>query len=160
MKNPFNPDVELTLGVEEMDNEHCKFAEMLNHIDELLREEKSVEARAHFNRSLSLYIDEHFTNEECFMESFGFSGIEDHKKLHSSFRELFENSKHLIKTYDDTSFRQVLSDVFVWLIVHMGSVDKKYFDYYFEQKPARLTKMQPSSDVKPKLHDIDKSTLI
>ena len=137
MENSFNLDPEYQLGFVEIDNEHKKVIDMLNRTSELLNEGKPKKARNYFKDTLSLYVYEHFRNEERFMASFSFPDLEDHKKVHANFRESFEETKALVETYDDVSFRQILSDTFVWTISHIGRVDKKYIEYYFEQQPTK-----------------------
>ena len=132
----FNLDPKSELGFAETDNEHSKIINMLNHTSQLLSEGKPKKARVYFKDILSFYVYKHFTNEELFMESFNFPGIESHKKVHENFRNSFEETKELVEIYDDTSFRQVLSDTFIWTSSHIGRVDKKYIEYYFEQNLA------------------------
>ena len=127
-------DAEFKLGIDDVDDEHGKLIDMLNRVHDLLSEGKSKWARTYYNDMLSTYVYEHFANEERFMESFDFPEIEEHKKVHSNFRRSFEKLKPLIETYDDASFRQALNDTFVWIIFHIGNVDKKYLEYYSEQK--------------------------
>ncbi len=134
MANLFNFDDEFKLGIEAADIEHGKLVDMLNHTHELLREKKRDEARSYFNESLSLYVHEHFTNEEAFLESIGFPQLEDHKKIHANFRKSFEELKPKIETADDVAFRQALTDAYVWIINHIGKTDKKYAKFYFEQQ--------------------------
>ncbi len=136
MANLFNFDDEFKLGIEAADIEHGRLVDMLNTTHNLLREGKREEARAYFNKTLSLYVHEHFTNEEAFLASIGFPGLEDHKKIHANFRKSFEELKPRIETADDAAFRQALSDTFVWIINHIGKTDKKYAKFYFEKQSA------------------------
>ena len=136
MTHFFNLESEAKLGFSKIDNEHSRIIDMLNHTTTLLREGKPKQARIYFKDVLSFYVYEHFVNEELFMESFNFPDIEGHKKVHENFRNSFEKTKALVETYDDTSFRQVLSDTFIWTSSHIGRVDKKYIEYYFEQNLA------------------------
>ena len=110
---------------------------MLNHTSQLLNEGKPKKARSYFKDTLSFYVFDHFANEELFMESFNFPGIEKHKTIHQNFRNSFEKTKELVETYDDISFRQILTDTFIWTSAHIGRVDKKYIEYYFEQNLAK-----------------------
>ena len=130
---PYSLDTERELGFEKIDSEHSKFFDMLNHVNELLSGGKSKRARNYFHDILSDYVYEHFRNEERFMESFRFPCLEVHKRSHLKFRKTVEKMKPLIETYDDVSFRQALSDIFVWVSAHIGRVDRQYIEYYFEK---------------------------
>ena len=137
MANLFNFDDEFKLGIEAADIEHSRLVDMLNQTHELLREGKREEARNYFNKSLSLYVHEHFTNEEAFLEGIGFPLLEDHKKIHANFRKSFEELKPKIETADDAAFRQALTDAYVWIINHIGKTDKKYAKFYFEKQAEK-----------------------
>ena len=136
-KKLFNFDDEFKLGIAAADREHSKLVDMLNNTYALLHEEKREEAATYFNKTLSLYVHEHFTNEEAFLEGIGFPALEDHKKNHANFRKSFEELAPRIKTADNAAFREALSDTFVWIINHIGRTDKKYAKFYFEQQAGK-----------------------
>jgi len=134
MANLFNFDDEFKLGAEAADMEHGRLVDMLNRTHELLLEGKRAEARTYFNKTLSNYVHTHFHNEEQFLKSIGYPDVENHHKVHENFRKSFEERKPLIENADDAAFRSALSDVFVWIINHIGKTDRKYAKFYFEQK--------------------------
>ena len=134
MANLFNFDDEFKLGIEAADIEHSRLVDMLNTTHELLREGKREEARAYFNKTLGLYVHEHFTNEEAFLESIKYPDLENHKKIHANFRKSFEELAPKIETANNAAFRQALADTFAWIISHIGKTDKKYAKFYFEQQ--------------------------
>ena len=136
-KKLFNFDDEFKLGIEAADIEHSKLVDTLNNTYALLHEGKREEAATYFNKTLSLYVHEHFTHEEAFMEDIGFPQLEDHKKIHANFRNSFEELKPKIETADNAAFREALSDTFVWIINHIGRTDKKYAKFYFEQQAGK-----------------------
>ena len=133
-KNIFDFEANFKLGIDEVDSEHIMLVDMLNRVYELLNENKPHEARAYFNETLSTYVHEHFSNEEAFMESFEFPGLEKHKTIHANFRSSFNALKPKIETNDDVAFRQSLRDTFAWIISHIGITDKEYATYYLKQK--------------------------
>ena len=98
-KKLFDFDAEFRLGIDQIDSEHIKLVDMLNKVHELLSEGKRDEARSYFNETLSSYINEHFSNEEKFMESIGFPFLEEHRKIHENFKKSFYELKPLIESY-------------------------------------------------------------
>lgn len=133
-KKLFDFDAEFKLGIEVIDREHVRLVDMLNDVHALLSEGKRQEAQNYLNETLSAYVVEHFTNEERFMASIGFPGLEDHKKIHDNFRRSFEELKPQIASYDESAFRKVLSDTFTWIIGHIGKTDRRYATFYHAQK--------------------------
>jgi hemerythrin len=129
----FDFDAEFRLGIESVDNEHIRLIDMLNEVHNLLSLGKKDEARQFFGETLSGYVNEHFANEEKFMESIGFPQFEDHKKIHENFKKSFQELMPQIENADDAAFRKALSDAFTWIITHIGKTDKKYAAYYFSR---------------------------
>lgn len=130
-KQLFDFEAEFRLGIDSVDNEHIKLVDMLNQVHALISAGKKDEARRYFSETLSSYVNEHFANEEQFMESIAFPGLEEHKKIHDNFRQSFNNLLPLIETYDEAAFRSALTDAFTWIISHIGKTDKRYAKHYF-----------------------------
>ena len=134
----FDFEENFKLGIDEMDNEHIILVDMLNRVYELLNENKSREARIYFNKTLSNYVQEHFSSEEVYMENIGFPDLEKHKRIHSNFRRSFNLLKPKIEADDDAAFRQALRDTFSWIVSHIGVTDKEYANYYFKTKTSQV----------------------
>jgi hemerythrin-like metal-binding protein len=132
----FDFDKEFKLGIEAVDKEHVKLVDMLNEVYALLGEGKRDQAYRVFSQTLASYVDEHFTNEEQFMESIGFPYLEQHEKVHANFKDSFQELKPAVESQDDQAFRKALSDTFTWIITHIAKTDRKYADFYASQKSA------------------------
>jgi hemerythrin-like metal-binding protein len=132
-KKMFDFDKEFKLEIDLIDNEHIKLVDMLNEVYERLAAGKKNEARQYFTETLSSYVNEHFANEEKFMESIGYPGLDEHKKIHENFKKTFQELVPLIESYDDTAFRRALSDAFSWIITHIGKTDKRYASFYLSK---------------------------
>ena len=133
-KKLFDFEEQFKLGIDEVDSEHIILVEMLNCTQELLNQNKRDEALGYFSETLSLYVHEHFSNEEAFMASFGFPSLDKHKVVHSNFRRSVDSLKPKIASGDDAAFRRALRDAYMWVVSHIGGVDKEYADYYLAQK--------------------------
>ncbi|HZU87273.1 MAG TPA: hemerythrin family protein [Anaerolineaceae bacterium] len=129
----FDFDAEFKLGIEAVDSEHVKLVNMLNEVHALIGAGRREDARVYFNQTLGLYVIEHFANEEKFMESIGFPGLEAHKQIHTNFKKSFQELQPLIASYDDDAFRKALSDAFSWILTHIGKTDKRYAQFYAQK---------------------------
>jgi hemerythrin len=132
-KKVFDFDKEFKLGIEAVDNEHIRLVDMLNKVYSLIGEGRKDDARKYFSETLSGYVNEHFANEEKFMESIAYPGLEEHHKIHENFKKNFNELKPLIEAYDDSAFRKALSDAFTWIIGHIGKTDRKYATFYLSK---------------------------
>lgn len=130
----FDFQAEFLLGIAEIDAEHRMLVDLLNETHALISSGQSEAARQRFVETLSTYVDQHFTNEEAFMQQIGFPGIEDHRKIHENFKASFNELKPLIVTYDDEAFRKALGDAFAWIVTHIGKTDRRYARFYLESR--------------------------
>jgi hemerythrin len=128
-KKLFDFDKEFRLGIDVIDTVHVKLVDMLNEVHSLLSEGKKEEARRYFAVTLSSYVNEHFANEEKFMESIGYPQIAEHKKIHENYKKSFQELIPQIESIDETAFRNALSDSFTWIISHIGKTDRKYANF-------------------------------
>jgi hemerythrin-like metal-binding protein len=129
----FDFDKEFKLDIDAIDNEHVKLVDMLNEVYTRLSAGKRDEARKYFTETLSSYVNEHFANEEKFMESIAYPGLDEHKKIHENFKKSFHDLAPLIESYDEVAFRKALSDAFSWIITHIGKTDKRYARFYLSK---------------------------
>jgi hemerythrin len=99
---------------------------MLNDFYQGIRNGSSKEKLADLIKGLLDYANTHFKNEEIYMASVGFPGIEEHKKEHEAFlskaAEFYNKytSGKLILSLEVTNF---IKD---WITHHIKSEDKQY----------------------------------
>jgi hemerythrin len=125
----FNFDNEFKLGIEQIDKEHAGLVNMLNEVHILIRENEKAKARDFFRDTLSAFIEQHFAHEEAFLQDIGYPQLEEHKKIHAQFRQSMEATLSHLDSEDDTVFRNGLTDVYTWIINHIGKTDRKYAAY-------------------------------
>ena len=125
----FDFDAEFRLGIPEVDAEHARLVEMLNQVHTLIAEGRRAEAQTYFQQTLSLYVIDHFTHEEAFMQRIGFPGLEAHQQIHANFKKSFQELQPLIAGYDDDAFRKALSDAYSWILTHIGKTDRRYAQF-------------------------------
>ena len=130
MAKLFDFDKEFKLGIEAVDNEHVRLVDMLNQVHALLSEGKREEARQFFTQTLSGYVNEHFANEEKFMDGIAFPSLDEHRKIHENFKKTFQDLVPQIQSADEAAFRKALTDAFTWIITHIGKTDRKYATFY------------------------------
>lgn len=79
---------EFNIGVESIDKEHQQLFRIINKLFELEEQEKdnqwACEQGIKFFKNHAL---KHFTNEEEYMESINYEGLEHHRRIHTGFRE-------------------------------------------------------------------------
>lgn len=88
MKNYFEWREEYKIGVDVIDKEHQRLFKIINKIFTLKDEEKNGEwACQEGIKFFKGHTLKHFADEEAYMASIGYEGLEQHKRIHKGFRE-------------------------------------------------------------------------
>jgi len=117
------------LDIDDIDAQHKKFFEATHRLyDDIVnaRGEHAVEEALAFLRS---YAIEHFQSEEAFIEKSGYSGLEDHKKLHVEFIEKLDGIADEFDIYQAPTqgmADQILELTQDWLLYHIIDEDTLY----------------------------------
>ncbi len=122
MGNRFTWDTRYNVGVDIIDKEHRKLFSILNKLFDFGRsEEKSRFACQEAIKYFREHAIQHFADEEAYMVSINYPGLETHKRIHKDFRErmlpTLENELEL-SDYSRTSIHHFLSVCAGWLIGH------------------------------------------
>ena len=110
------------LGVDIIDKEHKKLLSILNKLFDFgNKEEKSHFACQEAIKYFKDHAIQHFADEEAYMASINYPGLEAHKRIHRDFRErmlpALENELELTG-YSETSIQHFLGVCAGWLIGH------------------------------------------
>lgn len=122
------------IGVSSMNDEHQKLIRLMNNVWNANDKGNKASTLESLD-SLGTFVIEHFKNEEAFMESIDFPGLNTHKKIHEKL--LADFSTHAKGFANDSSTK--LSSAFfsflkLWLSAHIQGIDIKYGEHH--QKKA------------------------
>ena len=118
---------EFNLGVEVIDKEHQRLFKIINKLYEYREAEKDAQWTClegiKFFKSHTL---KHFSDEETYMASIGYEGLEQHRRIHEGFRE--NTLPALEKELEQTEYAPDAVDHFLgvcagWLIGHTLTED-------------------------------------
>lgn len=132
MNVQFSWNASMSVGDEKLDDQHKHLLKQVNTLLEALTGEKNdpavIERTLGF---LDRYIEEHFADEERYMEEHRYPHLEQHRALHVEFVERYEEMKR--RLHASTSVDGILIDLEVhlgrWWIDHIGGADKDYAAY-------------------------------
>ncbi|MDD2816602.1 MAG: hypothetical protein PHP00_12860 [Thiotrichaceae bacterium] len=81
------------------------------------------------------YTRQHFREEEQYMGSLGFSGLEAHKRLHLN---LLTDLTHFIEDFEQGSSDRISDDFTIflkfWLSTHIRGIDTRYGQFAEQQR--------------------------
>ena len=121
----------LTVGVNSIDDQHKKLFEKANQLFEAGKNNKTKEFISELLSFLDDYTRKHFHDEEAYMKSISYPGLDDQKKLHADFIVALTNLK---KEFQESggnimvilNANQMVVD---WLLKHISIEDKKIGTY-------------------------------
>jgi len=114
----------LSVGIEELDNDHKKLLDIINKLSEAIDKNVEVSILEEIFISLEKYALVHFNREEAYIQKCAKVNLREHKKQHDSFtakipelKQKLLNSKEYINAQEITVF---LTD---WLVNHIIEED-------------------------------------
>jgi len=118
---------EFNLGVEEIDKEHQRLFKIINKISAIREEEKNSQwACQEGIKYFKSHTVKHFADEEAYMASIGYEGLEQHRRIHQGFRTytLPALERELEQAnYSDETVDHFLGVCAGWLIGHTLTED-------------------------------------
>lgn len=128
-ENPCEFTDEYLVGIDLIDGEH---RELFSIVDRANRLVKTYDAVSGYDRIVGIlnelkdYTIEHFRDEEEYMESIHYEGIDAQKRAHAAFIDKLENIDYNeIEENPQESLQKLLEFLLGWLINHILYVDKK-----------------------------------
>jgi len=101
---------------------------------EALKYKNDSDIKVHIRQiiiDLNKYMKEHFENEEDFMKSIGYPGLEEHKVIHQNIIDQVNELITHITSMNLVEFEKtLLTYIDIWLVNHIVFEDKKIMCYY------------------------------
>ena len=113
---------EFNIGVETIDKEHQRLFKIINKLFAFKEEDKNSQwACQEGVKFFKGHAMKHFADEEAYMSSIGYEGLEQHRLIHKGFRE--NTLPALEKELEQTNYSQDAVDHFLgvcagWLLGH------------------------------------------
>lgn len=115
-----------SVNIEEMDNQHKKLLNLMNYLDEAIKEGKEPGLIGIAVEEFNGCVEFHFREEEKLLESINYPHLVAHKNLHLHFLVQFQmmNSAYQSGHFDIVQiFVQYLKN---WFVFHVFSEDRIY----------------------------------
>jgi len=116
-------DDKYSLHVEKIDNQHKELFRLSSIVESLNKQTTKEEIKKLLN-SFFIYMREHFSDEEAYMESIGYPLLKNHHELH---QEIIEDFTNLIKKNHTLELlkNEMKKATKKWLIDHIMENDLK-----------------------------------
>jgi hemerythrin len=117
------------INIKEIDRQHMKLVQIINDLNDAMREGKANDVLAKLLRELVSYTKTHFSNEEGYLDRYGYPDVKAHKLQHiafvdkiSGFSDDFESGRLGVSI----EIMKFLKD---WLLKHIKGTDMKYVPF-------------------------------
>ncbi len=122
----------LSVGVEEIDEQHKKLIEYINRLHHATQAQPVDDLQVSMIiASLIDYAATHFTTEEYYFEEFAYPDKEEHQKIHASFVEKIQDvHRRFMSNERSVVGKDLLSYLKAWLIDHIQIQDKQYSELF------------------------------
>lgn len=151
MEGQFEWRDEYNIGVEIIDREHRRLFRIINRLFHFREEEKDNQFIAQEGvKYFKGHAVQHFEDEEAYMASIGYEGLEHHRRIHNNFREniLPALEAELERTgYDSRAVEHFLGVCAGWLIGHTTIEDQAIVGKHDLRWKNRFT-AQEQTDIK------------
>ncbi len=123
----------LCLNIAEIDAQHHKLVDMINELNDAMRQSKGKELLARILNGLVAYAGTHFKVEEVYFAKLGYPETEKHKAEHAAFVRKVSEFKQGFDAGKLGMSMQVMSFLSDWLQHHIKGSDKKYVAFFHEK---------------------------
>jgi len=128
---------ELSVGIQEIDEQHKLLVKMLNELNEAIQGGRGKEVRMELFNKLVEYTRVHFAVEESLMRLLDYPHYEDHKKEHEELTGQLFKEIDRFHTMPDTSNYELLFFLKRWLTHHIMKADKAYEKFFISKGVKR-----------------------
>lgn len=124
----YNWDPKFELGVPSIDEQHRRIFDLANLLHAAGCREDSDALVETALLEMSTYVDEHFGDEEAFMQGIGYPAFEEHRVIHEEMRRKVADLHRQFRA-GDVRGPEVHFLVVSWLMQHITGVDARIAEY-------------------------------
>lgn len=118
------------IGVNSMNTEHRQLIVLMNSVHTSSEQKSGHQKILKDLEALGTYVIQHFSDEEAYMASIGFPGLDGHKRIH---QKLLQDLTTHLDAFKSSGDEQLPSAFFsflkLWLSAHIQGIDVKYGEH-------------------------------
>jgi len=132
---------EISVGVEELDEQHKLLISLINDLHDAMQTRRSHEVMQEIMLRLTEYTRIHFAVEESLMRILAYPGYEEHKLQHEELIKTVIDLANKLKSGKANVSFALMHFLKSWLTKHIMESDKQYTDHFLSAgAQARLKK--------------------
>ena len=123
----------LSVNVAEIDKQHQRLIQMINELNDAMRQRKANEILGKVISGLADYTEYHFSAEEKYFDKFGYPEAATHKREHQAFVKQVSDFKDRFDQGQLTLSTNIMFFMGDWLKNHIQGSDKRYGPFFNEK---------------------------
>ncbi|MCX7206612.1 MAG: bacteriohemerythrin [Proteobacteria bacterium] len=123
---------ELSVGIQEIDEQHKVLIDLLNELHDAIRLHHGSEASARILGRLADYTRTHFTVEESLMRILGYPDYDAHKQHHEDLIKQMNDLQARLEGGEAITF-ELMHFLRNWLTHHIIEGDKRYTEHFLSR---------------------------
>ncbi len=116
---------DLSIGHVEIDEQHKEWINIINRLNRALLDNKGNASLDSLFKSVLYYTNYHFTHEENLMQEASYPDFDQHRKLHTYFKEGILAHIQALQAGGQKDVTLVMDSLKDWLIKHIQEEDSK-----------------------------------
>ena len=132
-------DDSLAINFREIDRQHKRLVDMINKLDDAVRQEENKETLGRIINDLLVYTRTHFRVEEKYFDEYGYPDAERHKREHALFIQQVNSFKNEFQQGKSGLSEKILDFLSDWLNRHIKNTDMRYGPFFREREMAATT---------------------
>lgn len=133
MKNLIDWTDDLSVGIEEIDEQHKILVGLLNRLYQAIITRTDNSVMNEILHELTEYTVVHFAVEESLMRIFDYPDYEEHKHHHQELTQQVFELKNKVKSGKTSVSMEVLNFLRHWLTNHIQMEDKRYSPFFLSR---------------------------
>jgi hemerythrin len=122
----------LSVGIEEIDNQHKKIFEIINKINDALSQLENEKFLPAVFQDLVDYANNHLSTEEMYFEKFNYPEKDPHILAHKAYRDKIADFKKRWEESQSDVADEIVDFLENWWQSHIWNVDKKYAEFFHQ----------------------------
>ena len=115
----------LDVRVDSMNDQHQKLIDLMNALHDQFSDGADRATQSKSLDALAAYTVKHFADEERYLESIEYAGIDSHRLIHAELLKEFTAYKDAFDRGGDLTTK-FFSFLKLWLTAHIQGIDRKY----------------------------------
>lgn len=121
---------EISVGVEELDEQHKLLVSIINDLHDAMQNRRSNDVMQEIINRLTEYTRIHFAVEESLMRILGYPNYEEHKKQHEELIHSVMDITNKLKVGKANVSFALMHFLKSWLTKHIMESDRQYTDHF------------------------------